>query len=345
MKRVFVLGAGFSRAISDAMPMLKELANQVMESDPVRAVGITNGPELYGGNVERWLSALADPGPWRSRAEALRDRSDFAAVAEGIAEVVSKAEAKAAAEDCPPWLATLVRYWNKHQSTVITFNYDQLVELAYATVYKDDERGRGDARDLHLIALTPADARVGSAPGAWPSAAFGLLKLHGSLSWWYSGLDGHPGEPIYFTRWSGAFKSGMHDVLAADIGDLTADMVPVIIPPVATKTPYYTSHLLTAQWRKAAKAISELGEHDELVLMGYSLPPTDLTVGDLISSSLPVHPIAIVPVNLWNPALAPAKDQALIVRNLRGLLPRRADVITTYLGTDPIPGWVADHAS
>jgi hypothetical protein len=72
---------------------------------------------------------------------------------------------------------------------------------------------------------------------------------------------------------------------------------------------------------------------DELVLLGYSLPLTDLGVTSLISTQLP-DGIPITPVN-------PSKE---VLHNLRKLLPtRERDISTRYIRADPIPRWVHDE--
>jgi hypothetical protein len=65
MTRVFILGAGFSRAINDDMPLLGDLQAGV-ESE-LRNRNIEVGDDLVAiDNVERWLTVLADPAPWLS---------------------------------------------------------------------------------------------------------------------------------------------------------------------------------------------------------------------------------------------------------------------------------------
>jgi len=66
----------------------------------------------------------------------------------------------------------------------------------------------------------------------------------------------------------------------------------MLVPPAATKTPFYKNQLLAAQWVQAAGALRGA---DELVLMGYSVPVTDLTVTSLIATQFKGD--AIVPVN------------------------------------------------
>ncbi len=352
-KRVFLLGAGFSRAINGRMPMLDELSKAVRDSDLVKAADLQHGPKRYGDDVERWLTAMADPGPWLTPAQAHRARSDFATVSEAVAKVISERDELVVRKTpIPPWLAKLVRSWHERQETVITFNYDRLVETACYTVLKPVDSFLGDARDLYPIALTPAASRRGATAGiAGKGVAdtFKLLKLHGSLSWWGSGLDGQPSDPIYFTEWTGVFNRGIR-VEPPDPKLLIADLFEVIIPPVATKTPFYSKRILASQWSLAAKALQELQEGDELLLMGYSLPLTDLTVANLISSNLHGRRINIIPVNLPDTSTDQASTEqaepaSSVVKNLKTLLPDHL-VNDEYIRPgNPIEAWADAHAN
>jgi hypothetical protein len=93
------------------------------------------------------------------------------------------------------------------------------------------------------------------------------------------------------------------------------DKLPMLVPPAATKTPFYKNRLLAAQWAQAAEALRGA---EELVLMGYSVPVTDLTVRTLIATQfrgrtiVPVnqdpdvvicHPLRVI-ARYWKPAAA-----------------------------------------
>src|SRR3984957_6965992 len=67
----------------------------------------------------------------------------------------------------------------------------------------------------------------------------------------------------------------------------------MIVPPAAGKRPYYGNRTLQALWRLAGQA---LGEAEDLVLMGFSLPPTDLLVSLRLTTTLPGESL-ITPVN------------------------------------------------
>jgi hypothetical protein len=78
--------------------------------------------------------------------------------------------------------------WIEANATVMTFNYDMLVESAFLHVTAGE--GSRPIESLYAIPLTSALSRSGV--GLWGGdlpREFDLLKLHGSLNWYYSGLD------------------------------------------------------------------------------------------------------------------------------------------------------------
>jgi hypothetical protein len=272
------------------MPVLSELTVGVAST--LRSWDIEIGEDLEAvADVEQWLSFLADPAPWLGSSEQGRNYALFADVSRAIYEVLTAMEITASVQPAPPWLLTLVAYWQRTNATVITFNYDCLVELAFLEVMS--KQALYWASDLYAIPISPAAQRVGG-PARQRMPAFKLLKLHGSLSWWYSGPEAEQSDPIYWTGWRGHFGEGKHD-LWPEFGDesLVVDKVPMLVPPAATKTPFYKNRLLAAQWSQAAEALQNA---EELVLMGYSAPVTDLTVTTLIATQFKGS--TIVPVNL-----------------------------------------------
>jgi hypothetical protein len=59
------------------------------------------------------------------------------------------------------------------------------------------------------------------------------------------------------------------------------------------KSPYYANRTLQAIWKSAATAISQA---EELVLMGFSLPQSDLLMSSMLTTNLPDDSI-ITPVD------------------------------------------------
>lgn len=329
MNRVFILGAGFSKAINPVMPVLGELTKGV--EDALRSRGIDVGDDLSAiGDVERWLSSLAEPAPWLSLADQLRNTALFTDVSHAIHDVINANQQTAVAAEAPNWLLPLVLHWHNTDANVITFNYDCLVELAYLDVMTG--AGAYWPWDLYTIPITPAWVRAGG--GALQKLeSFQLLKLHGSLGWWYSGPDAESSDPIYWMGWTGHFQEGIQPLWSTFGGErIVMDKRPMLVPPAATKGPYYKNRLLAAQWAEAAAALRDA---DELVIMGYSAPVTDLTVTSLIATQFKGS--TIVPVNR-DPGLI---DRAKEIGDRRN--PPR--VVEDFIDDEAMEKWTTAFAS
>jgi hypothetical protein len=65
--RVYLLGAGFSRAVSAEMPLTKELSKAV--EDKLRERDIPGAGTPVALDFERWLSYLIERPPWLNSAD------------------------------------------------------------------------------------------------------------------------------------------------------------------------------------------------------------------------------------------------------------------------------------
>jgi hypothetical protein len=103
----------------------------------------------------------------------------------------------------------------------------------------------------------------------------------------------------------------------------------MIVPPAAVKSPYYGNRILQANWRLASEKIAEGGE---LIMMGFSLPPTDLLVNSMIAETRFNNKVSFTPVN---------PDRGVVDR-LRNTLRIPAHILCTdFAGIDdPIQEWV-----
>lgn len=388
--RVYVLGAGFSMAVSSEVPAEARMPDMRALSDAVVAKFRQEMPvaryaeaideasifsEDYRGmvkllmregnldafndtmrnwsllvlipgfatplvkNFEQWLSFLIESPPWLTPAELARNRAAFLQIADEIATILrsrQQSTVEAHNGNCPAWLSKLVRTWELQQAKVITFNYDQLVELAWLSARNIQNRAR--SLDLYPAPLTPLVARTGAIPPAPAvSGGFELLKLHGSIGWWYSGPDAPPGDVVYDQGMRG-FAWSLEGLEAdQETTTLAADRVPMIVPPAAVKSPYYNNSVVRALWRSAAEALHAA---DELVLMGFSLPPSDMLVSSMLCTNVSRR-CKIIPVN---------PDPTIIDRVCAtfGIEPDDERLDKDYVGKDgepiwdAIPKWVED---
>ena len=275
MSDVFLLGAGFSRAVSAQMPDLQEMSEVLRDrvKCPPRAGSLTK-------NVEQLMTYLSQPHPWLAEPDNLENRAAFLRLTREIGSLLEDRTRKAVTESCPEFLQALVNYWHETQAVVITFNYDTLIERAIQHI----EPEPGDHLAPENIYPTPMeDPRRGSAiVGPTSRTSFKLHKLHGSVNWYYSGASTYFGETIYsvpVAKWG-----DLDNRIERQAQEAASDKVPLIIPPTTEKVGYFQHETIRLIWSKAGEALSSA---NHLYCVGYSLPETDLSIRFLLKSLLP----------------------------------------------------------
>nr|ART37602.1 E391 [uncultured bacterium] len=104
-----------------------------------------------------------------------------------------------------------------------------------------------------------------------------ILKLHGSISWYEESTDS-------------TIRIRDRD------GNINWERIPIIVPPVLDKSQHYAIDRLRQQW---ANAHSALEQADEIVIIGFSFPPTDISCQFLFRSALKSRSkVRIVVVNI-----------------------------------------------
>jgi hypothetical protein len=237
-------------------------------------------------DVEAFLSFVSEEQPWTDATENADNHAVFVRSLEWLAEHLYRQQQHALAMTCPPWLSELVDRWSLDRTPVITLNYDLLVESTVDTVRIDKAheqvtRKRPVYRNLYPEMLPLLSHRYQDG-GMWFAQerieAFPLLKLHGSLNWAYS--SGASGDVRVFDtgavdRWGASERSDWTDVRAS-----MRDLSPLIVPPVATKSPLFASNgWMRSIWMDAARALNAAGR---VFVLGYSLPASDIQVRNLL---------------------------------------------------------------
>jgi len=257
---VFLLGAGFSKALHQAMPLMSELGATVCRNLQLPDETL----EPFGGDFEAWFSYLAEPQPWFSNAEAHDNAAMFERASQQVYSIILKAHPERDFEN--KTLEQLAQYWVDHNSHIITFNYDLIVEQAL------NQTIRGSAIDsFYEIPLTsrrkPGGLVIG--PKQLGQRRPHLYKLHGSLNWLWGG-EGDQKTP-----------ASIND--SGSDGTLYSDLKPMVIPPTSSKSMFYDHRGLRAQWRSAYR---QLRSASRLIVIGYSMPLSDLQVRAMLASGL-----------------------------------------------------------
>ncbi len=315
----FLLGAGFSKSISDRMPTMAELGARLVDAarqdtelldllTPSMRKTLEEGIVPYG-DFETWLSLLATDPPYLSAHRRDVNRAVFGLLADRVADEVLKAQAEATEGVAPPgWLLSLISLWHELRAPVITLNYDLLVEACvrdpmslWGLWQSSPHRVKPGDLTLQRPALALTDLVGGYGVQHEPTTTFKLLKLHGSLSWFRS-IDDHRGDraatvvrldkhPPAWGQPAGHQIAAANDAMARASYDESRQRM--IVPPQADKSAIFGHSFVSTVWRAAA---GSLAEATSLGLIGCSLPKTDLAVRGLLSEHLPAE----VPVYVFD---------------------------------------------
>ena len=93
MSDVFLLGAGFSKAVSDSMPVMAELSAALRQR-----VELPHYVIALGDNVEHWMTYLSQPQPWISQADNLHHKATFLNLTQEIGTVLNERTGKCGAQ-------------------------------------------------------------------------------------------------------------------------------------------------------------------------------------------------------------------------------------------------------
>ena len=321
---VFILGAGFSKAIARQMPTMVKLGAEVRE----RLAEVTSFssaiPVSLGDNIELWMTYLSQPQPWLREAEVDLHRSLGGRIRQSIAAVIEERTVQASASLAPDWLRRLVLAWHRREAVVITLNYDTLVEKAARDLRVSEKKSVLHPADIYPPYFANIASRSGA--GLWGSEVlptFRLLKLHGSVNWHYSGRENFHGETIFFSdvpEFGPAHDEAARHTASQRLRDTAADKETLLIPPVAEKSTYFNNETVRGLWKDAAAALQHAAA---LYIIGYSLPISDLGMRFFLAGNSPGMDTLVHVVN----------TDTNILERYREIL-HRSDMRAEYIGPD-----------
>jgi hypothetical protein len=278
---VLILGAGFSRAVSEHLPLVDELGNACLRVDDLGADRRVPVGGFRGGSFETWLSRLADDQPYLSVGENLENQALFERFSSAIAKVLGDRVHAALAPGCPVWFSEFVRVAHQRRATLITFNYDTLIECVVATGLLYQWGQREPVFWAEVTGDVPSWPPGPAILAAEPADTFRLLKLHGSLNWYWVPRDAS-GVSIARRNLPGMFGSPDR-YSEEDRRRRLPGRVPFVVPPSAVKSPYYRNPVIREIWQQAAESLRTAGR---VFILGYSLPPADLTFAGMLTDAL-----------------------------------------------------------
>jgi hypothetical protein len=213
-------------------------------------------------------------------------------------EVLSVAQLEALAGDGQDWLYQFLAVLHVGHTVVLTLNYDNLLECGLSgrwltvpgqVVEFVEEDDVLDGLPPLARALEPLPSatfgNVFAEPvrlyGRLPVETFRLLKLHGSLSWYWVLGDA---SGVTLQRWQlpGGFGAPLEADEAARARALPRRQS-FIVPPTALKSEHLRSPLIGELWQRAAKALATA---KRIALLGYSLPPADRSFSEMLANAV-----------------------------------------------------------
>lgn len=308
---IVILGAGFSKAVFTDCPTADELGNAVRSRLSAEDQAKLPTAAFSEGRFEEWLSYLSEVQPHFKP----EDTHDAAAlvirVTRAIGEVLADIQRCALLAEPPSWFFELLTCLHVQRSTVISLNYDNLVECGVRTirlkgrgwfgtdeVYEDDILGglppRADFPErVNQDAAFPWSPGASSLVAERRSETFSLLKLHGSLSWYW--LPQGSGSST-LRRWQ---LPGTFGELWDPAEELRRQELPshevFIVPPAVLKGQRLQEPVARELWRRASEALSGA---QRVVLIGYSIPLADHSVSGMLADALAGREVQLEVVDL-----------------------------------------------
>jgi hypothetical protein len=274
---VFVLGAGFSRALSPRLPLTDELGNACLDQAGLRGDARVPASGFLSGTFESWLSGLAEPQPFLSEQANLENQALFLRFSDAIAAVLGERVDEALRSPAPSWLLRFLMAAHCRRATLITFNYDTLIECAVATRGIFQPGYPEPVFWAEILGNVPPWAPGSNRLAATQMDTLRLLKLHGSLNWYWVPGD-ISGISLARRVLPGAYQAP-GPYREEDRQRELPGRVPFVVPPSATKSSYFRNPVVREVWSQAARALREASNVN---VFGYSLPVTDTTFTSML---------------------------------------------------------------
>lgn len=285
--KVFFLGAGFSKAICPDYPLLKDLTRKILENlknDPLNLFGkgdeklsvkqhFQEIPKSLTDNIEELLTYLSSDLPWKNERQKAMNKALYIDLTDKIVEYFHSIN-----NDTIPsnrdnhFHSKLSSYIFKNKIPCISLNYDLLLEeLLCKNIPNQNKKFYSKFYKIpiqNLCNRIQANTGMPTYSDICNQELSEILKLHGSINWLYSGLNST--DPLYCSADN-------------DNEDLKGDLIPYLIPPILDKNSFYNHNILKYLWYKAHDYLKEA---NEIYIIGFSFPLTDLAIRFLFQSAL-----------------------------------------------------------
>ena len=288
---VFVLGAGFTRAFVPQAPLLVDDygalgLRQRFASFPYAKAVLDNAlADGFGGRIdlERLLTRLS--GMPYDTTEAHRELALLEiALRKSLVQRIENAKSSGVDRKT---LEVFGRSVIAQGASIVTFNYDDVLDQALWEVHR--------ATTAHMPSpYWHPDGGYGffcrpSVTTVVDSAVFMdrphalLLKLHGSINWYWRLGEGAGRGPAGLVHHEDWYSSTRDHSPARDRIKAHLEQDPFIVPPVLVKSELTAHPVLRVVWELAYQSLAQA---KKVVFIGYSLPVTDLASRMLFRETL-----------------------------------------------------------
>lgn len=323
-QKVFFLGAGFSKAVNDNYPLMRELTTEALarvEKGSAQHHLTELAPQITQ-NIEGLLTYLSTDLPWKTDTTKYANKSLYCAIVQALSDIFMEyARHEKAKDDRNSLWWQFADKIRRHawDYNFITLNYDILLEVMLQAVYPTTSWV--NYHDFYSYPMTWIGNRM-------PKNAFGfayegkkgtapkILKLHGSANWFWAGVS--PSDVLYYRNW-----------ISAENNNITMGLKPYIIPPVLDKSSFYSHIAIHSLWKQAEELLQQA---DEIYIIGFSFPQTDLAVKYLFQSALRNRDPKIYVVNtasLFD--LEPRYEQVFKLSNLNYDYTEKPDAVERFI--------------
>lgn len=280
-KRVFFLGAGFSKALVPSFPLMHELTDDIARYFEKGSIGHHYNKEVTNAlknNLEHLLTFLSTDLPWKTEVQKNADIALYYEITQQIQKRLIRLY-DVTAEQKNPVVSNFFEHILKNydSNSFVTLNYDLLVEKLIAdAVYKRNSGVVVNVSDMYSYPMMWAGIRSFDGVGMFGAEEEKnlpkVIKLHGSLNWYWGAVTAS--DVVYYLSMKDIEKKHYQ---------ITSGLKPYIIPPVMDKNAFYDHVMIRHLWKSARELLREA---DEIYIIGFSMPQSDLSIKFLFQSAL-----------------------------------------------------------
>lgn len=290
-----MLGAGFSRAVDNRMPLMGDLARKLLIDPEFRAMAMAS--ETIGrirtyldgdrANVEVYLSQLVESATFLPAQDRTRRQDTLKIAYTKIIEFICDASthAKVSTE-----LIEFVELLHHEQIPVITTNYDTLIESAIASA------GLVDATGLVVRPIDIYPVQMEYAANFYLQRdlaqrkgvqTFSYMKVHGSIDWYTPRTDS---DRLFWHATRPTVDSDIESILE-DSESAVSEMKRLVALPSPEKNAVVGHPALAPIWRHAFRTLHGTSV---LVMIGCAFHEVDTTLVALVNEGLPLDQTIIL---------------------------------------------------